>query len=415
MASLTTYKAGQKKGRHRVLFVDRENKRQAIYLPRMPKKTAEGVQRAITELERAAKFGHTPADFALAWVATASDDTHERLVKFGLAAPRAAKTASVVITLGGLVEAYQRRPGWQKLKPTTQKSSARAFRLLCQHIDPTTPIGEVKKTAARDFYDSLTLDRGKGGMGFAESTANIVASIVSTLFNFAIEGDLIEANPFVKLPRGTVRGNNVDVSLADSLKVLDEMRSTEDKLLFAMARWGGVRTVSEQRGLRWGDVDWERGRIMIRSPKTERHKGKATRWIPLFPEILPHLEARYHEAADGDEFILPKYCLADNSKATTTLISAIKRAGLEKWPRVWHSLRATRQSELAKEYPAHVVAAWLGNSMEVAQKHYLMVGDDQFEKATRKATQQVPATSGMTGKAVAFAQPQTPSFQVEAV
>jgi hypothetical protein len=53
-----------------------------------------------------------------------------------------------------------------------------------------------------------------------------------------------------------------------------------------------------------------------------------------------------------------------------------------------------RQSELAKLYPTHVVARWIGNSVEVGEKHYLMVTGDHFARATQKTTQTPPATPG---------------------
>ena len=46
------------------LFEDATGKRQTFYLGRIPEKTAEGIQRAVGELESATQYGHTPADFA---------------------------------------------------------------------------------------------------------------------------------------------------------------------------------------------------------------------------------------------------------------------------------------------------------------------------------------------------------------
>ena len=43
--------------------------------------------------------------------------------------------------------------------------------------------------------------------------------------------------------------------------------------------------------------------------------------------------------------------------------------------------RASRQTELAKRFPMHVVCAWIGNSQAVAAKHYLHVTDDDFQTA----------------------------------
>ena len=38
-------------------------------------------------------------------------------------------------------------------------------------------------------------------------------------------------------------------------------------------------------------------------------------------------------------------------------------------------------------YLAHVVYAWLGNSREVAEDHYLVETDDDFDRAAGKAVQ----------------------------
>ncbi|HUT09601.1 MAG TPA: hypothetical protein VMY42_03825 [Thermoguttaceae bacterium] len=40
----------------------------------------------------------------------------------------------------------------------------------------------------------------------------------------------------------------------------------------------------------------------------------------------------------------------------------IRRAGLTPWPRLLHNLRASRETELAAEFPLHVVIRWLGNA-----------------------------------------------------
>jgi len=59
----------------------------------------------------------------------------------------------------------------------------------------------------------------------------------------------------------------------------------------------------------------------------------------------------------------------------------IKRAGLMPWPRLFHNLRATRQTELAARFPVHVVGEPLANSKLIAQEHYLRVTESNFAKA----------------------------------
>jgi hypothetical protein len=55
------------------------------------------------------------------------------------------------------------------------------------------------------------------------------------------------------------------------------------RAIIALARYGGLRTPSETLLLRWSDINWERGRMLVRSIKTEHQEGKASRITPLFP------------------------------------------------------------------------------------------------------------------------------------
>ena len=59
----------------------------------------------------------------------------------------------------------------------------------------------------------------------------------------------------------------------------------------------------------------------------------------------------------------------------------LRRAGVSGWPRMFHTMRASRQTELQREFPLHVVYSWLGNSPRIAQQSYLLVTEDDFAKA----------------------------------
>jgi len=64
----------------------------------------------------------------------------------------------------------------------------------------------------------------------------------------------------------------------------------------AQSKLAGLRCPSEHLGLRWADLDWGRGRMTVHSPKTEHHRGKATREMPIFQELEPYFEAVRQEA-----------------------------------------------------------------------------------------------------------------------
>jgi len=132
--------------------------------------------------------------------------------------------------------------------------------------------------------------------------------------------------------------------------------------------------------LKWGDVNFEHNTILVHSPKTERHKGKDTRLMPLFPELRKPLLDVYSEAPEGSEHVITAY-RNPNCNLRTQFERILKRAGVQPWPRLFQNLRASRATELAAEFPSHVAAAWLGHSEEIADAHYRQVLDSDFAKA----------------------------------
>lgn len=60
----------------------------------------------------------------------------------------------------------------------------------------------------------------------------------------------------------------------------------------------------------------------------------------------------------------------------------VKRAGLKPWPKLFHNLRASRQTELTDSFPEHVVCDWIGNIQSVAREHYLRAKDEHFVQAS---------------------------------
>ena len=165
-------------------------------------------------------------------------------------------------------------------------------------------------------------------------------------------------------------------------RVLDECPDAEYRLIVALSRFGGLRCPSETLALKWTDIDWDRSRIRVSSPKTEHHEGGAERWIPLFPELREYLEDAFALAEEGAVYVIAKY--RDPTKNfRTRFLRIIRRAGLEPWPKPFHNLRASRETELAAEHPMHVVCAWIGNSALIAQKHYLKVRDEDFDRAAK--------------------------------
>jgi hypothetical protein len=155
--------------------------------------------------------------------------------------------------------------------------------------------------------------------------------------------------------------------------------------------------------LRWNDVDWERNLIHVHAPKTEHHDGHAVRIVPMFAELRPLLLDALEAAPDGAIRVIERYP-ESTSNLGTQLRRIIKRAGLEPWPRSWQNLRASRESELMREYDLATVCRWIGNSPAIAAEHYAMNIDldadfrravgEQTPEAQQKAQQSAAADAG---------------------
>jgi integrase len=199
----------------------------------------------------------------------------------------------------------------------------------------------------------------------------------------AVDSNLIIKNPFAKMKMGGQK-NPSRLSFIDretSQKVLEACPNLQWRLIFSLARFGGLRIPSELVGLQWSDVLWAEKKIRVPSPKTEHIEGKEHRWIPLFPEITEPLERAWEEAKEGEQFIFPR-TITGAVNLRKGLNSIIKKAGLSPWPKLFQNLRASRETELCQNHPLHVAAAWIGNSPTVAIGHYLTVLDSDYEKAT---------------------------------
>ena len=143
--------------------------------------------------------------------------------------------------------------------------------------------------------------------------------------------------------------------------------------------------------------------------------------MPIFPELMPHLEAVWDMADVGTVHVINRY-RHNNANLRTQLGRILRVAKVKPWPKLFQNLRASRATELAAEHPSHVAAAWLGHSTIVAAKHYWQVTDADFEKATKgegsteekslhKALQSVHAESRVVSQPATTSHEQTPGLR----
>ena len=306
----------------------------------------------------------------------------KRLVAVGLIAPRE-KHQENATKLGEFIDAYL--VGRADIKPRTRINFMQVRYDLVARFGEDKPLRDVAPGDA-DEWRRWLLTREKNKLG--ENTVRRHCGRAKQLFRAALRKRLIAENPFADMKGCAVQANKSReffVSRDTAEKVLAACPDLEWRLIFALARFGGLRTPSETLLLRWGDIDWERGRMTVTSPKTEHHDGKGSRVVPLFSELRPILESAFDLAEPGTEFVIARR-RDRNVNWRTQLERIIHKAGLAPWPKLFQNLRSTRETELADKFPLHAVTAWLGNSQLIAAKHYLQVTDEHFTQATQKQT-----------------------------
>ena len=406
-------------GRRTIQFIGADSKRRSIRLGKVTQRIAEGVKVKVEHLAGAAMTGHALDDETARWVAGLDKIMADKLAAVGLIAK---SDRAGDMRLAAFLDEYIAQRADTKL--ATQIVYGHTRRCLVEFFGADKSLRSITPGDADAWRNWLATEIKQEGeivkKALGENTVRRRTGFAKQFFRVALRRRLIKDNPFADLQGVTVRANrerDYFLTKEDAGKVLAACPDAQWKLLFALSRYGGLRCPSEHLGLRWGDIDWARGRFTVTSPKTERHEGGASRVVPIFPELRPYLETAFDEAPEGTEFVITRY-REPNVNLRTQLLKIIKRAELDPWPRLFHNLRATRQTELTAEFPLHVVCEWIGNSKLIAQEHYLRVTDGDFEKAVQNPVQQPAAgraIARMVSQAQAAAHEKTPDLRESAV
>ena len=241
------------------------------------------------------------------------------------------------------------------MKPATKIVRGQVIRDLTEFFGESRDVRTITPGDADDFKQWLV------GRELAPTTIHKRLQVARSFFHAMRRRKLIDENPFdgVKAAATGIKDRQRFVTREEIARVLDACPDHHWRTIVALARYGGLRCPSEVLSLRWQDIDWEADRIVVQSPKTEHHAGKASRTIPLFPELRPILDEAFDLAPDGAEYVVDeKFRKAAmgpagwmNANLRTTFEKIVHRAGLTPWPRLFHNLRASRETELVETYP----------------------------------------------------------------
>jgi hypothetical protein len=270
-------------GRRRILFFDRHGVRRTLQLGKICQRDAETIKMHVEKIVHSQIAGEAPPVATSRWLADVNDDLRSRLARFELCESREQAPPEL---LGPFVEAYINGRGG--VEPATKEIWERAEKNLTDFFGADKPLADITAGDIAEFWDYLLVKGRQDGGPSLESTARKRLTHANQFFLHAKKKKLIADNPVADagISKSNLAAQEYHfVSDADAQAILAQLPGAQWKLLFALARWGGLRVGSEPRKILWDDVDWANQQFTVHAPKTK--KRKPTRLVPIFPELAP--------------------------------------------------------------------------------------------------------------------------------
>lgn len=379
---------------YRIEYKDKDRRRRKIRLGAINKKDAQSIAAKVDDLVSCSISGSGPSPALAEWLSQIGDDLHAKLAEQSLCKPRNNYTLEQWLTR--YMAEHTPRVG-EYCRRNLELSKG----YLLEYFTAEQSLNDIENEDAQAYRHWLANDKG-----FAQATVAQHIKKAKQFFLAAVEANAIGKSPFAKVLAGSMANaeRSVYIPAADVDKAIAMAPDAQWRLIIALSRYAGLRSPSEVLALRWADVDFVSGTLTVYSTKTAK-QGKAKRVVPILPELRPHLEDAFDPESDR---CISRY-QTSNLNLRKVFLEILTKAELKPWPRLFHNLRGSLQTDLADRFPSHVVTAWLGNSERVAQAHYLKVTAEHIATATQGVGQQVGtsllSSSGSKGKPL----PQNPT------
>lgn len=361
------------KVRYRIQFYDKDGARKSIRLTRVNERYAQRIADRVDDLVAASIAGATLDVELAAFVGKLGDELRTKLAAAGLVPQRQ------TTTLATFLDAYI--DGRSDAQPNTLRNFKNTRNRLVLFFGADRDLRTITAGDAHDWRQSMVTAGG------ADATISKAVKQAKQFFKYALVKRWMETNPLDGLKGGSER-NESRLQFIDRTtiqKVIDAAPDAEWRLIIALSRYGGLRCPSETLSLKWTDIRWDANRMIVASPKTAK-TGKAFREVPIYPELRTYLDDAHTVAPDGAVYAIGRYRDTKDQNLRTQFLRIMRKAGVAPWERLFHNLRASRQTELCNQFPAHVVAQWQGNSVRIAEQHYLTTLDSHFDQAVATGT-----------------------------
>jgi integrase len=380
----------REKGRNswKVSWRSADGRRRAMRLGAMTKKSAEQFRTKLEELLGIHRSGGAISAAIATWALSLAPDLRRKLEEQNLVESRQRRT------LGEFCIEF--RAARKNVAKATQVRDRQVCDLLIEKLGADRAMESITVRDAEEWQLWLASEGNRRDTSRTELGSNTVrrrTGVARQIFATAIRWKVISENPFRGLAT-TVRENKERqefVPWVSVEKVIEQAPSVEWKALIAFCRLVGPRVPSELADLRWSDIDFVTRRIVLRSPKTKHHGGEhAMRCSPMYPELVPYLQELAEQVGPGVDVPLSALVFPLVSDAAVNLRTSLRRfivkAGVQVWPKLFHNLRSSRETELLAKYSIADVCNWFGHSPAVAARFYAQARTEVLERASVETT-----------------------------
>jgi integrase len=223
---------------------------------------------------------------------------------------------------------------------------------------------------------------------FKNTTAYKTLQFFQSCFTLAIKRKQIAESPILDIGVSNKPSRDDDrvIKVAEYRRLLEACNDNQWRVIIALARVGGFRCPSEAMTLRWSDVQFDKNIVVIRSPKTKRHKGGEGRVIPMFAELREELERLYFDPNYGSrDYVITLFSRKKEVYLGSRFNSISRRAGLGIIRNPFDNMRTTRSNEINRLFGSDLENAWIGHSDPTRKKYYYMQAENDIEKAIQNS------------------------------
>lgn len=306
------------------------------------------------------------------------------------------KEESKAARRAGTLAAYA--DDWLREREVKPRTRAHYRALLDQHILPA--LGEVAPK-------SVTPDMVRGWYSRLDKSRPTVRghaySLLRTIFNAAVQDDLVPTNPCrIRGAGSTRRARDITVLTPGEVDALADAMPEKYRMMTLLAAWTGLRS-GELRELRRKDVDLDGGVIKVRRGVTRAladaadlpagtkpcdcrpgclvgtpKSGQGKRDVPIAEHLVPLLRDHLHDGITGgrDGLLFPAARGGHLTESTLYKAFYPAREEIGRPDLRWHDLRHTAGVQFALAGATmHEVMRWMGHGDIAMTLHYQHVAE----------------------------------------